>query len=84
MSEEIKIEICQPSNIDITFTKPAFHFGQVLVDKAENENGVVVGMLFCDDTYVGWEYTLFYPDLGNYGRSIREQDLEIVVTVKVN
>ena len=69
------------SSQEMTFTQPKYHFGQFVEDKLEKENGMVIGMLFCDDDYVGWEYTLFYPDLGASGRNIRESGLETIIEV---
>lgn len=63
------IEITQQP--DYTFSEPAYHFGQNLVD-CEQDEGFVIAMRFTDDE---WEYSLFYRKLETVGQWIPESAL---------
>ena len=65
------------SSQEMTFTQPTYHLGQWVVDKGEDAHGMVRGLEFDEDD--GWEYSLFYPDLGVIGRNIREANLTEII-----
>jgi len=77
MDIEIVSSIEIASGQEITFTQPKYHFGQWVVDKSEDAHGIVRGMEYDEDD--GWEYSLFYPELGVIGRNIREDKLTEIV-----
>ena len=70
------------SQPEYPITQPKYHFGQWLLDVTEDAHGLVYSMAFVLDA--GWEYGLYYPDLGIVGREIQEDGLQPIVSVPSN